>query len=280
VSSLRRALGSDGEPHWLWVAGGFFRDLTAAGLGDDLAEVGGMLADQEAFQQLLAQAPEAAASTWPLLMPGRPGKALCLGKNFAAHAREMGAEPPTELVWFAKLPDTLIGHGEEVVIPKWLDTRVDPEAEVVMLLGHDLHNCNEQEAKQAIVAYTLGNDVTARAQQGLDKERGWPWLRAKNLATFGCIGPAWVPVWEMPPFEDITLRGRVNGVIRQECSMADIIWDPVRALVEMSRWTPLRAGDIVYLGTPAGVAPIHDGDELSVEADGLGKLVNPVVGGA
>lgn len=279
MSSLRRALGGDGRPHWLWVAGGFFRDLTAAGLTDDLAEVAGLLADMERFQELLAQAPEAAASTWPILLPGRPGKALCLGKNFAAHAREMGAEPPTELVWFAKLPDTLIGPGEAVVIPSWLDTRVDPEAEVVILLGHDLHNCNAEEAKQAIVAYTLGNDITARKQQGLDKERGWPWLRAKNLATFGCIGPAWVPVAEVPPFEDITLRGCVNDVVRQKTNLADMIWKPERALVELSRWTPLRAGDIVFLGTPAGVAPIHEGDELVVEADGLGKLVNPVIRG-
>jgi len=279
VSSLRRALGSDGCPHWLWVSGGFFRDLTAAGLTDDLAEVAGLLADQERFQQLLKLAPEAAASTWPILLPGRPGKAVCLGKNFAAHAREMGSEPPTELVWFAKLPDTLIGHGEEVVIPSWLDTRVDPEAEVVILLGRDLHNCTADEAKDAIVAYTLGNDVTARKQQGLDKERGWPWLRAKNLATFGCVGPAWVPVAEVLPFDEITLRGSVNDVVRQKASMSDIIWGPQRALVEISRWTPLRCGDIVFLGTPAGVAPIHEGDELAVEADGLGKLVNPVVSG-
>jgi len=279
MSSLRRALGPDGRPHWLWVAGGFFRDLSAAGLNDDLAEVAGLLADMERFQELLALAPEATASTWPLLLPGRPGKALCLGKNFAAHAREMGSEPPTELVWFAKLPDALIGPGEAVVIPAWLDTRVDPEAEVVILLGRDLHNCTTAQAKQAIVAYTLGNDITARHQQGLDKDRGWPWLRAKNLATFGCVGPAWVPVSEVLPFAEITLRGRVNGVVRQKTSLADIIWEPERALVEISRWTPLRAGDIIFLGTPAGVAPIHAGDELVVEADGLGKLVNPVIRG-
>jgi 2-keto-4-pentenoate hydratase/2-oxohepta-3-ene-1,7-dioic acid hydratase in catechol pathway len=166
-----------------------------------------------------------------------------------------------------------------VVLPRWLDTRVDPEAEIVLLLGRDLYQCDAAQASAAIVAYTLGNDITARKQQGLDKERGWPWLRAKNLATFGCLGPAWVPVADVPDFAEITLRGRVNDVIRQEASLADMIWQPQRALVELSRWTPLRAGDIVFLGTPAGIAPIHEGDSLSVEADGLGRLVNPVVRG-
>lgn len=277
MSSLRRALDPEGIPHWLWVAGATFQDLTAAGVADDLAEVAGLLADSDRFQAVVQAAPEAAASTWPLLLPGRPGKALCIGKNFAAHAREMGGEPPSDLVWFAKLPDTLIGPGAEVVIPSWLDTRVDPEAEIVLLLGKDLHQADAATAEDAIVAYTLGNDITARKVQSTDKQNGWPWLRAKNLATFGCVGPAWVPKQELPEFASIRLRGRVNDVIRQEATLDDLIWTPAAALVEMSKWTPLRAGDIVFLGTPSGVAPIHPGDQLAVEADGLGKLVNPVV---
>ena len=279
MNTLRRALDPDGIPHWLWVSGATFQDLSAAGLADDLAEVAGILAEPERFQALLQAAPEAAASTWPLLLPGRPGKALCLGKNFAAHAREMGGEPPEDLVWFAKLPDTLIGPGAEVVIPSWLTARVDPEAEVVLLLGKDLHEAEATRAEDAIVAYTLGNEITARKQQSQDKDRGWPWLRSKNLATFGCVGPAWVPKSELPELASIRLRGRVNEVIRQEASLADLLWTPTAALVEISKWTPLRAGDIVFLGTPAGVAPIHPGDQLVVEADGLGKLVNPVVAG-
>lgn len=277
MSSLRRALDPEGIPHWLWVAGATFQDLSAAGVADDLAEVAGLLADSDRFQAVVQAAPEAAASTWPLLLPGRPGKALCIGKNFAAHAREMGGEPPSDLVWFAKLPDTLIGPGAEVVIPSWLDTRVDPEAEIVLLLGKDLHQADAATAEDAIVAYTLGNDITARKVQSTDKQNGWPWLRAKNLATFGCVGPAWVPKQELPEFASIRLRGRVNDVIRQEATLDDLIWTPAAALVEMSKWTPLRAGDIVFLGTPSGVAPIHPGDQLAVEADGLGKLVNPVV---
>jgi len=279
MSELRRAQAPDGSAHWLWVAGGVFRDLSAAGVADELAAVARLLTDADALRLALATAPEAPASTWPPLCPGRPGKALCLGKNFAAHAREMGSEPPSELVFFAKSPDVLIGDGAAVVIPAWMESRVDPEAEVVLLLGRDLDSCTPAEAEQAIVALTLGNDITARGQQAADKERGWPWLRSKNLATFGCLGPAWVPWRECQDWRDRRLEGLVNGELRQEAWLADLIWEPGPALVELSRWTPLRAGDIVYLGTPAGVGAIAAGDQLEVRLSGLPSLRNPVVRG-
>ncbi|MBL7008650.1 MAG: fumarylacetoacetate hydrolase family protein [Planctomycetes bacterium] len=277
MTALRRARRPDGSPAWLWREQGRFHDLSAAGLADDLHEVSVVLLEAELRLRLLAQAPAVDAGQWPLLRPGRPGKALAIGKNFAAHAREFGAEPPEELVWFAKLPEVLIGPGEEVRIPAWLDTRVDPEAEVVVLLGEPLHEASAAEAAAAIAAYTLGNDVTARQQQGLDRDRHWPWLRSKNLATFGPFGPEWIPAAAMPPLASITLRGLVNGELRQEASLADLIWSPAAALAEISRWCPLVPGDLVFLGTPAGVAPIFPGDQLVVEAEGLGRLCNPVV---
>lgn len=276
MSELRRAQAPDGSPHWLWVASGVFRDLSEAGIADDLAEVAQLLADPVALRATIDAAPQATASTWPLLCPGRPGKALCLGKNFAAHAREMGAEPPSELVFFAKSPDVLIGPDQPVQIPTWLESRVDPEAEVVLLLGQDLDHASEAEAEAAIVALTLGNDITARGQQAADKERAWPWLRSKNLATFGCLGPAWVPWAECQDWRDRRLEGLVDGEVKQEAWLADMIWQPVPALVELSRWTPLRAGDIVYLGTPAGISPIQPGQQLEVRLPGLGSLRNPV----
>lgn len=281
---LRCAKNPHGQPRWLWHRDGLDFDLTAH-LGDtgaaveELKPVAALLENRQKLDAAVDQAPRVEAAEWSALRLGRPGKVLCLGKNFAAHAREFGAEPPTELVWFAKLPEVLIGPGASVVIPSWLDTRVDPEAEVVLLLGKDLYQADQEQAEEAIVAYTLGNDVTARKQQGLDKDRGWPWLRCKNVATFGPFGPYWVPKWGMPKLDSITLRGLVNGEVRQEASLADLIWSPTRALQEMSRWTPLCAGDIVYLGTPAGVAPIYPGDQLVVEADGLGRLENPVIAG-
>jgi 2-keto-4-pentenoate hydratase/2-oxohepta-3-ene-1,7-dioic acid hydratase in catechol pathway len=277
VSALRRARRPDGSPAWLWREGERFRDLTAAGLADELAEAAVVLLEEELRRSLLSHAPDAPAADWPLLRPGRPGKGLAIGKNFAAHAREFGAEPPEELVWFAKLPEVLVGPGEPVRIPAWLDTRVDPEAEVVLLVGEPLHDATPEQAAAAIAGYTLGNDVTARKQQGLDRERQWPWLRCKNIASFGPIGPEWIPAWALPPLEEITLRGSVNGELRQEASLGDLIWRPAEALAEISRWCPLVPGDLVFLGTPAGVAAVYPGDEMVVEADGLGRLVNPVV---
>ncbi len=277
MSALRRARRPDGSPAWLWREGERFRDLSAAGLADELAEAAVVLLEEELRRSLLSHAPDVAAADWPLLRPGRPGKGLAIGKNFAAHAREFGAEPPEELVWFAKLPEVLIGPGEPVRIPAWLDTRVDPEAEVVLLVGEPLHDATPEQAAAAVAGYTLGNDVTARKQQGLDRERQWPWLRCKNIASFGPIGPEWIPAWTLPPLEEITLRGSVNGELRQEASLGDLIWRPAEALAEISRWCPLVPGDLVFLGTPAGVAAVHPGDEMVVEADGLGRLVNPVV---
>ncbi|MFQ5749709.1 MAG: fumarylacetoacetate hydrolase family protein [Planctomycetota bacterium] len=276
---VERRRSPEGRVRWLLAEQDSFRDLTAAGAGDPLADLAARLLDRAGWESLCAQAPSVEARDWTLLRPGRPGKALCLGKNFAAHAREFGAEPPRELVWFAKLPDVLTGPGEAVVIPAWLETRVDPEAEAVVLIGARLLHAGEDACARAIAAWTLGNDVTARKQQGLDRQQGWPWLRCKNLATFGPLGPGWVPAFEIPDPAGIRLRGKVNGEVRQEAPLADLIWPPARALAEICRWTPLEPGDILFLGTPAGVAPIRAGDRLEVEAEGLGRLRNPVAAG-
>lgn len=277
MSALRRARRPDGAPTWLWRRDGSFLDLGAAGLADDLAEAAALLLDPAAWAALLAAAPKVEAAAWPLLRPGRPGKALAVGRNFADHARELGNPVPPELVWFAKLPEVLIGPGEPVPLPDWLEGRVDPEAEVVLLVGRRLDDADPAEAEPAIAAYTLGNDLTARSLQAADKERGWPWLRSKNLAGFGPIGPEWIRPADLPPLADITLRGLVGGEVRQQAPLADLLRSPAEVLAEISRWCPLVPGDLVFLGTPAGVAPITAGDLLAVEADGLGRLENPVV---
>lgn len=279
---LGRARAHDGRARWIWREGSALRDLTAAGMADDLAAAAEFLrawrpgAAQAAEAALLARAPLVEAQDWPPLLPGRPGKALGIGRNFAEHARELGSEPPEELIWFAKLPDVLVGPGEPVVIPAWLDGRVDPEAEVVVLVGAPLHGAAPEQAERAIAAFTLGNDVTARGVQASDRERRWPWLRGKNLATFGPLGPWWVPAAAVADWRRLVLRGLVNGEVRQQASLSAMVWSPAAALAEISRWTPLRPGDVLFLGTPPGVAPVRPGDVLRVEADGLGVLENPV----
>ena len=276
MRSVFRALAPDGAPHWVWQKGTVYQDLTEAGLQDSLSEISQWILNSDLQHALLEQAPLCDPTNWPRLQPGRPGKALALGKNFAAHAREFGAEPPKEPMWFAKLPDVLIGPGEPVVIPTWLNSRVDPEAEVVLLLGRDLHQATEQEAAESVAAYTLGNDLTARNLQGKDRKLGHPWVRCKNLPTFGPLGPAWFLAEDIQ-LAECELIGKIDGVIQQKASLADLLFPPAVALAEISRWTPLCAGDILFLGTPEGVGPVHPGQIMEVSVSGWGVLKNPVI---
>ncbi len=279
AAKLRRVLNPQKTPTWLWGVAGDWRNISGAGLADDLAEAANFLLDENIHSTLCAAATQLGdeANSWTILQAGHPRQALALGKNFAAHAREFGVEPPSELVWFNKLASTLSGHRCVVEVPAWLESRVDHEAEVVLLIGKDLHNANLQQAAAAIAAYTLGNDITARTQQGLDRQRQWPWLRCKNLVGFGPFGPEWTRAGDIGDFANIELRGWVNQELRQNAKLADLIWQPAEALVELSKWCRLAAGDIVFLGTPAGVGAIKDGDLLRVEATELGCLTNQVV---
>ncbi|NQU48515.1 MAG: fumarylacetoacetate hydrolase family protein [Planctomycetes bacterium] len=273
------ALAPDGAARWLYRnADGVPQDLAAYGL-TDLASAAAWLHTGADLSQA-TPLPQAAA--WPLQLPGKPGKALALGRNFAAHAKEMGAPPSQEMVWFCKLPDILVGHQQNFEIPTWLPGRVDPEAELVLLLCAPLRDATLEQAAAAIAGYSLGNDLTARGVQSEDKKKSWPWLRSKNVATFGSIGPGWLPTSALRDFELYHLHGVVNGEVRQQASLADMLWPPAQALVELSKWLPLYPGDVVFLGTPAGVGAVEPGDVLEVKlssADGkdLLHLSNDVV---
>ena len=231
----------------------------------------------------------AAASTMPaperLLTPvPRGGKILCLAKNYVKHAREFGAEAPEEPIFFAKLPDTLVADGDEVVIPRWLETRVDHEAELGLVLGFadsdDLgrKDLAEADAAAVVAGYTVINDVTARKLQGQDRDQKYPWLRAKAIDTFCPTGPFVVPV-DAIDGADLRVRMRVNGEVRQDARTSEMVFSIEQALSAMSRVTTLRPGDLVAMGTPEGVSAVHPGDLMEVEVEGLGALRNPVVRG-
>ncbi|MAD32882.1 MAG: 2-hydroxyhepta-2,4-diene-1,7-dioate isomerase [Planctomycetes bacterium] len=231
----------------------------------------------------------AAASTMPaperLLTPvPRGGKILCLAKNYVKHAREFGAEAPKEPIFFAKLPDTLVADGDEVVIPRWLETRVDHEAELGLVLGFadsdDLgrKDLAEADAAAVVAGYTVINDVTARKLQGQDRDQKYPWLRAKAIDTFCPTGPFVVPV-DAIDGADLRVRMRVNGEVRQDARTSEMVFSIEQALSAMSRVTTLRPGDLVAMGTPEGVSAVHPGDLMEVEVEGLGALRNPVVRG-
>lgn len=282
---LTRAIDREGRAHWLWEATDGHRDLSLAGLGPDLVSASAFLAADAASRATrLAQAPLLPdLAGWSFTLPGRPGKILCLGRNFAAHAREMGAEPSLEdMLWFSKFAESCVAPGEDVEVPDWLEGRIDPEAELVLLLGRPLHQASEDEAAAAIAGWTLGNDLTARGVQAGDKEKSWPWVRSKNLVGFGSYGPGWLPADALPRWDELELIGRVNGEARQRAALRDMLYRPARALAELSRWLRLEAGDLLFLGTPAGVQALEDQDLCEVQLrapDGslpLGTLANRI----
>jgi 2-keto-4-pentenoate hydratase/2-oxohepta-3-ene-1,7-dioic acid hydratase in catechol pathway len=211
-----------------------------------------------------------------------PGKILCLAKNYVAHAKEMGGEAPKEPIFFAKLPDTLVAHGEPVLIPHWLTTRVDHEAELGLVLGFADPQAKGKKYVDAAAAPTLVaglttlNDVTARKLQGQDRDQKYPWLRSKALDTFCPVGPFVVPADALDG-GDLRVVCRVNGEVRQEARTKDMVFSIAEALVAMAKCTTLRPGDLVATGTPEGVGAIVAGDVVEVEVEGLGVLRNPVV---
>jgi 2-keto-4-pentenoate hydratase/2-oxohepta-3-ene-1,7-dioic acid hydratase in catechol pathway len=206
-----------------------------------------------------------------------PSKILCFGKNYAAHAAELGSAVPEEPFVFAKFADTLVPHEGTVVIPHWLDTRVDHEIELLVVLGfRDPQRAGRRyvpadRAHELIAGYTVFNDVTARKLQAQDRDLKQPWLRAKSLDTFGPVGP-WVVARDGLDPSDLRIQIAVNGETRQDARTSQMVVAIGPALEFLSRHYTLRPGDLVAMGTPAGIGPIKDGDELRGEIEGIGVL--------
>jgi len=240
---------------------------------------------QRDLDERIAAAPEMAPPERFLTPVPRGGKILCLAKNYVKHAAEFGAEAPKEPIFFAKLPDTLVAHGDDVVIPSWLETRVDHEAELGLVLGfadpgqRGRSQVAEADAMSLVCGYTPINDVTARKLQGQDREHKYPWLRAKAIDTFCPTGPFVIPRDALDP-KDLRVVMRVNGEVRQDARTSAMVFSIEQALAAMSRVTTLRPGDLVAMGTPEGVSPVVPGDTMEVCVEGLGALRNPVVKGA
>ncbi len=211
----------------------------------------------------------------------RPGKILCVAKNYVKHAREFGAEAPPEPIFFSKLPDTLRAHGDDVVIPHWLETRVDHEAELGLVLGfadprdEGRKYVTEADAPSLVAGYTIVNDVTARTLQGTDRDQKYPWLRSKSFDSFCPYGPFVVPV-DAIDGNDLEVSMTVNGAQRQKARTSEMVFSIGKLLAAMARCTTLRCGDLIATGTPEGVGPIVHGDSMAVTIQGLGTLRNNV----
>ncbi|PWH14620.1 MAG: 2-hydroxyhepta-2,4-diene-1,7-dioate isomerase [Anaerolineae bacterium] len=203
-----------------------------------------------------------------LLAPCLPSKIVCVGRNYAEHAREHDAEVPKVPLIFLKPPSSIIGPGEAIVLPPQ-SKQVEHEAELVVVIGKRGRHITPETAREYILGYTVGNDVTARDLQKSDGQ----WTRAKGFDTFCAFGP-WIDTDFDPA--DALVTCRVSGQPRQMASTRDMVFNVNTLLAFVSSVMTLEPGDLLFTGTPAGVGILKDGDEVVCEIEGLGKLVNPV----
>lgn len=212
--------------------------------------------------------------TWQVPIE-RPQKIIGIGRNYREHAKELGNVPPTEPVFFAKAPSSLLAHEETVRLPSNLGA-VHHELELGVVIGKTASNIAASGAFDFAAGFTIINDITARELQKKDTAAGLPWFRAKSLDTFCPIGPYLIPRESVADPQNLRLELRVNGAVRQHASTADMIF-PVQELVSyVSRYCTLHPGDIIATGTPAGVGPLQSGDIMEGEIEGFGILRNPV----
>lgn len=204
-----------------------------------------------------------------LLAPAEPTKLVCVGRNYAEHAAELGNEVPPEPLIFLKPPSTVVGPDAAVVYPK-LSQRVDHEGELAVLIGKRCRHLTPDDAESVIFGYTMANDVTARDLQRQDGQ----WTRGKGFDTFAPVGP-WIDTNYDPANREVICR--VNGELRQSGNTNLLIYSIAHVLAFVTAFMTLEAGDLLLTGTPAGVGPVQPGDVMTVEVEGLGVLSNPVV---
>jgi 2-keto-4-pentenoate hydratase/2-oxohepta-3-ene-1,7-dioic acid hydratase in catechol pathway len=201
-----------------------------------------------------------------------PGKIVCVGRNYVAHAREMGNDVPAVPMLFLKPPSAVIGPGDPIVLPPW-SAQVEHEAEIGVVIGRRIRRASPDEAIVAIRGFTCANDVTARDLQKTDGQ----WGRAKGFDSFCPVGPV---VAEGLDWSALEVVGRVNGEERQRGRSADMHFSIPVLVAFISEVMTLDPGDLILTGTPAGVGPLRHGDLVEVEIPGVGVLSNPVRGEA
>jgi 2,4-diketo-3-deoxy-L-fuconate hydrolase len=209
-----------------------------------------------------------------------PGKIICAGLNYRAHADESPFEAPAAPLLFGKWTSSLVGPGEPIVLPDpSITTEVDYEAELGVVIGSAGRDIDPADAFSHVRGYLCFNDVSARDVQHSDGQ----WTRAKSFDTFGPIGPL-VPAAAVPDPQNLPIRLLLNGEVMQEATTAQMIFGIAELIAFASRATTLEPGDLIATGTPGGIGArrtpprfLRDGDEVTVEIDGVGSISNPVV---
>ena len=244
-------------------------------------------AGQEVITRLLLSPPEEAGgdledlssrrinpiplSEAALLVPVRPSKIVCIGRNYRDHAAELGHEVPAEPLLFLKPPSSLLAPGVAIIRPK-ISERVDHEGELGVVIAKACRRLGaEDDVRPYILGYTCVNDVTARDLQNKDGQ----WTRGKGCDTFCPVGP--VVVSDLDPWTGVSVETQVNGQVRQSGTSADFIFPLDVVLRHIAQVMTLLPGDLIATGTPKGVGPMVAGDIVEVTVAGVGTLRNSVV---
>ncbi len=234
--------------------------------------------------EAVKSAPESAklalARITPALPIARPGKFICVGLNYALHAREGGHDIPTYPSLFVRWPTSLVAAEAPVVRPKVSD-QLDYEAELAIVIGKGGRHIAEDDALDYVFGYTMFNDVSVRAFQRKTSQ----WTPGKNFDGTGPLGPHVVTPDDLPPgASGLRITSRVNGETRQDSNTADMIFSTAQIIATLSEFMTLEPGDVIATGTPSGVAHamtppgwMKAGDRVEVEIENIGVLANPVV---
>ena len=246
------------------------------GVGSD--PLFGILNDQESilvlrgdpiYSGIVPQDKTLKLSDVKLLAPVIPrSKVVCIGKNYADHAAEMGSVVPTEPIIFIKPNTSVIGPNETIVWPK-MSERVDHEVELAIVIGRICKEVPAAKANDVIYGYTIANDVTARDLQKKDGQ----WSRAKSFDTFCPLGP-WIETEFIPKDQKITAT--LNGEVKQSSVLSEMIFKIPQIIEFVTNVMTLLPGDVILTGTPAGIGPMPAGASISVAIEGLGTLTNKV----
>jgi 2-keto-4-pentenoate hydratase/2-oxohepta-3-ene-1,7-dioic acid hydratase in catechol pathway len=274
---------SEYDHHAGVLEGDRIADLTAAGIAHSVLEI--VQGGAEALKMVrgaLDRAPRHALAEVTLAAPIRPGKVLCSGINYKAHAEENpNAKMPAEPFFFAKLPSSVVGPDTPVEKSPRTE-QMDYEVEFSAIIGKRLHKAAESNVMPAIFGYTLLNDISARDVQFKDNQI----TIGKNFAGFAPIGPCIVTADELTDPNDVALKTRLNGETLQDGNTSDWLFPLPKLISFLSHYVPLEPGDIVTTGTPAGVGAFRKpqifmkpGDVVEIEAAGIGVLRTPIVAG-
>jgi 2-keto-4-pentenoate hydratase/2-oxohepta-3-ene-1,7-dioic acid hydratase in catechol pathway len=204
-----------------------------------------------------------------ILPPCEPTKIVCIGLNYADHAEEQGKETPDRPMLFLKPPNTVTSHNKHVTLPADKE-RIDFEAELGVVIGEQCRNVSEVNAPDVIAGYTCVNDLSNRDDQAIEQN----WVRGKAFDNAAPIGPLIATPEHVP--EDATIESRVNGETRQSSSRDQFIFSVPELIAEITTYMTLEPGDVISTGTPAGVGPLADGDEVEIEIEGIGTLRHTV----